>query len=68
MADHSVEIAALESLLNASATSVSVDGLSSTLNLENARKRLQELRATDDATLAAGRVRPASATIKLNYF
>lgn len=68
MADNSAEIAALTALLNAGTSSVSVDGLSSSFNLEQARKRLQELKATDDTTIAAGNVRPAVAKINLSYF
>lgn len=68
MADHSVEIAALEALLNSAASSTSVDGLSTTFDLEAARIRLQELKATDDATLASGRVRPTKATIRMPYY
>lgn len=68
MADHSIEIAALEALLNSAASSVSVDGLSTSFNLEQARKRLQELKASDDSTLANGGARPVRATIKTPFF
>lgn len=67
MADYSIEIAALESLLNSATRSVSVDGMSTTLDLESARRRLAELKALDDGAIAAGRVRPTNATIRLNF-
>lgn len=68
MADYTEEILALEQLLNSSASSVSVDGMSTSIDLEQARRRLQELRALDDASRANSRHRPTAATIRLNYF
>lgn len=68
MADHSAEIAQIESILNAGASSVSVDGMSTSYNFAELRKRLAELKAEDDATLQAGAVKPRRATIKLNFY
>ena len=48
MADHSVEIAKIESILNAGTSHVSVDGLSASYDLDALRKRLQELKDADD--------------------
>jgi hypothetical protein len=48
MADRSVEIAAIEKILNAGTSSVSVDGLSASYDLDALRKRLLELKAEDD--------------------
>lgn len=67
MADYSVEIAALEAILNSATRSVSVDGLSTQIDLSAARQRLAELKAKDDAAIANGRVRPRNATIRLNF-
>ena len=67
MADYSIEIAALESLLNSATRSVSVDGMSTTIDLESARRRLAELKALDDAAIGSGRVRPTNAVIRLNF-
>lgn len=50
MADNSAEIARIESILNAGATTVSVDNLMSTYDFGELRKRLAELKATDDNT------------------
>ena len=49
MADHSVEIARLEALLSTGARSISVDGVSTTLDPESIRQRLRQLKADDDA-------------------
>lgn len=68
MADYSAEIAAIEQILNAGASSVSVDGLSTSYDFDQLRKRLAELKALDDSTINAGNVRPKRATIKLRYF
>lgn len=57
MADHSVEIAELEEILSKGVTSTSVDGVTVTRDLAEIRRRLAELRADDDATIEAGRVR-----------
>lgn len=50
MADHSAEIAKLESLLNAGATSMSVDGQQISIDLDSVRRRLADLKAEDDCT------------------
>jgi hypothetical protein len=42
--DYSKEIARLEQLINSGAQSVSADGVSSSFDLDSARKRLAELR------------------------
>jgi hypothetical protein len=68
MADYSAEIAAIETILNSGATSISVDGLSTSYNFDQLRKRLAELKALDDSTIANGNVRPKRATIKLRYY
>ena len=58
MPDYSTEIAELEAILNGSIDSVSVDGTSTHVDLDAARKRLAELRAKDTLSIAAGSVRP----------
>lgn len=58
MADNSTEIEAIEAILNSGATSVSVDGMSQTVDLAQLRKRLIELRNTDSDSMSDGRVRP----------
>ena len=68
MADNSAAIAAIETILNSGVDSTTVDGLSVRHDLQMLRKRLAELKATDDTTLAAGTSRPARATIKTNYY
>lgn len=61
MPDYSAEIAKLESLVNNATRSVSVDGTSAQIDLEQARKRLAELR-----TLQGGaNARPAISRINL---
>jgi len=63
MPDNSAEIAALETVLNSGARSVSVDGVTTTFeNAEQIRRRLRELRETDTAN--AGR-RPRISTIDI---
>ena len=68
MADYSAEIAQIETILNSGTRSVSVDGMSTAYDHDSLRKRLAELRALDDSTLAAGKARPKNATIKLNFY
>jgi hypothetical protein len=68
VADYSTEITALEAILNAGTSSVSVDGMRVQHDLDSVRKRLAELKAKDDSTVAQGKRRPASATIKLNFY
>jgi len=64
MADHSTEITALESILNSGARSVTIDGVTTTFeNADQIRRRLRELRATDDTN--KGR-RPPLARINLS--
>lgn len=67
MADYSIEIAALEAILNSGANSVSTDGLSTSYDLESVRKRLAELKAKDDASINNGNARPRIARIRLDY-
>lgn len=67
MADYSIEIAALEAILNSGANSVSTDGLSTSYDLESVRKRLAELKAKDDASINAGNARPRIARIRLDF-
>lgn len=50
MADNSAEISRLESILNAGSRSTSVDGLMVVHDLGEIRKRLAELKSTDDNT------------------
>lgn len=68
MANNSAAIAAIEAILNGGAKATSVDGMSVSYDFAELRKRLAELKATDDATLTAGRARPARAAIKTPYF
>lgn len=48
MADNTAAIAALEEILNNGATSVTVDGETIHYDFDEIRRRLRELRATDD--------------------
>ena len=48
MPDHSEAIAELEEVLNASATSTSVDGMSESIDLNHAKRRLAILKAEHD--------------------
>jgi len=57
VADHSVEIAQLEEILSKGVTSTTVDGVTVTRDLAEVRRRLAELRADDDDTVAAGKSR-----------
>jgi hypothetical protein len=68
VADYSTEIAALEAILNAGTSSVSVDGMRVQHDLESVRKRLAELKALDDSIVAQGKRRPPSARVKLNFY
>ncbi len=56
MADYTAEIEQLESVLNGAVESISVDGLSTKVDLDQARKRLNELRNLDEGS--ATMVRP----------
>lgn len=68
MANYQAEIQALESVLNAGASSIQVDGMSTRYDLAEVRKRLAELKAMDDSTIDAGRVRPVVTRINLGNF
>lgn len=68
MADYTSEIAALEAILNAGTSRVSVDGMAAEYDLTAVRKRLAELKALDDSQRAFGNVRPAASTIRLDSF
>jgi hypothetical protein len=60
--DYSAEIQQLEQLINSASSSVSTDGLSTSFDLDHAKKRLAELRRLQgDLTL----VRPKVATLNL---
>ena len=52
MADNSLEIADLEAILNSGSDLITIDGNTTRWNLKEVRKRLVELKATDDATTA----------------
>lgn len=65
MADYSTEIAALEAIVNGAVSGVTVDGTSHKVDIEQARKRLAELRAMDDTSLTNNMVRPTVTRIKL---
>lgn len=67
MADFSAEIARLEAILNAGTQYVGIDSMQTFYNLPEVRRRIAELKSLDDDTIAAGRTRPRSATIKLNF-
>jgi hypothetical protein len=68
MPDYSAEIAELEEIVNSSVDQTAVDGTSTKVNLEHARKRLAELRALDPDSIQAGRVRPRAMRIRLDSF
>ena len=61
MADYTEEIAKLEAIVNNATNSVSVDGTSAQYNIEQARKRLAELRTRQGGANA----RPAVSRINL---
>jgi hypothetical protein len=65
MANYATEIAELESILNGAVDSVSVDGTSTHIDLDAARKRLQELRAKDTLSISSGRTRPLVSKLRL---
>lgn len=64
MPDHSQAIADLEEVLNAAETSTTVDGTSSTVNLNAARKRLAQLKREHTGT-ETYMVRPIMQQIRL---
>ena len=63
-ADHSAEIARLESLLNTGLTSQTTDGQSTAFDLAAIRKRLAELKADHEGSSYR---RPRVATIDLRH-
>ncbi len=63
VADATAEIAQLEQLLNSATKSVATDGLRTDFDLEQARKRLNELRLQQSG--ATGRKRPPFVAIRL---
>lgn len=65
MADRTEEIEALEELLNTGATRIENDGTKVEVDLDQARRRLRELRAEDDEI---GEQRPPFANIFLGGF
>ena len=68
MADLSAEIARLETILNSGTEVVSIDGMMTRYNLTEVRKRLAELQAQNDTTIEAGKIRPRSARIRLDFY
>lgn len=68
MADHSIEIAEIESILASGAKTVIVDGVQVTRDLNALRRHLAELRGKDAAAIAAGQKRPRVARINLTGF
>ena len=48
MADNSAEIAEIEAILNSGASSITIDGNTTRWDLNALRKRLVDLKATDD--------------------
>lgn len=63
MADHSAEIARIESILRRGVTTVTVDGTTMTYDFAELRRQLDRLRQLDDATRGK---RPFAATIRLD--
>ncbi len=68
MPDNSAEIGELEEILQAGATRVVVDGQAVTYDFDKIEKRIVQLKATDTATLAAGKVRPRIMRANLTGF
>lgn len=66
MANYQTEIAALEAILNAGTSRVSVDGLSTEFDLEAVQRRLTELKRKDQGEIVKGNVRPVASTIRLD--
>jgi len=56
--NNTADIEKLEAMANASASSVSTDGVSASIDLENVATQLRDKRNTDATSIAAGRVRP----------
>jgi len=63
MAHYTDEIKALESIVNASLDQITVDGVTTRINIEMARKRLRELRALHPGESTM--VRPAVSGMRL---
>lgn len=64
--DNTNQIRELEDVLNGATESISVDGTSVKISLEEARRRLRELRADDSESISSGRVRPVVAKLNLS--
>jgi hypothetical protein len=67
MPDNTAEIARLRGILNSGQSSYNVDGQSVTYDLDQIRKRLQELIATDTSGAETVK-RPRVSRIKLDSF
>jgi len=65
MADNSARIAEIQEILRAGATSVSVDGVTTTYNFNELRKELRDLQQSDDSQK---RKRPVASNIYLGGF
>lgn len=65
MANQSAEIARLRAILNGGKSSYSVEGQSVTYDLDQVRKRLQELIAQDESETVR---RPRASRIRLDSF
>lgn len=63
MPDNSKEITALEAILNSGTTSVTVDGTTTSFDLDAVRLRLEELKRTDTSTTHATRKRVSSINV-----
>jgi hypothetical protein len=64
MADNSTAIAEIEAILNTGVSSATVDGQAVTYDLDQLRRRLRELKASDDDATK----RPTSLKINLSGF
>jgi len=65
MADNTDEIARIRALLASGVKSVTVDGITTTLDLDSLRRELRRLIATDDALRGS---RPVASSIDLSGF
>ena len=65
MADNTELITQLTSIVNGATNSVTIDGVTTRWDLEHAWKRLNELKLGDDASRAAGLVRPPVSRINI---
>lgn len=66
MANNSAKIAELEALLESGVKRTSTDGTSVELDLGVIREQLKQLKADDDESIAAGKVRPTIAKANLS--